>query len=338
MIQYPPTADIQDDDDNDDEPRNLSMNRLPMISNRFPSDSIIDNEIPMPIPIEPIPDDLTIQQPIADVVSNEQQPIVPQVAVSPDISLVFAPHLPNASTTPDPNPMNIDQTQRTEQYAGIASGQPPHHHPQIRHQSGARCPYAHRRLSTSNYHSFYPQNMRPAYAPHEMLWFRQQNNQEMLRRHYINSMTAGINETPPTNTFGYVSNRGTGTTANGVCMSCDQQHPIGHPNRRVRPHVCPLNLVCILSIYIQFYKHFVFIKNFSFFVSTEFRESTTTYRTVKYQKNYSNSIFFDINFFSFFHRRGSPNHQHVHHHMYHHYPGSTSPQSQVHVSIGVSFH
>lgn len=201
----------------------------------------LENAVPlMPMTIEPRADDLTTQPIGVNEMNQTEEVSQPNVPTddSPD-AIIFGRRMnapsPNSEMNTNQNVAN-DNSQRShsEQFMPV----PPHHHPQIRHQSGARCPYAHRRLSTSNYHSLYPTNMRPAYAPHEMLWFRQQNNQEMLRRHYMNS----LNEPIPSNTFGYVPNRmNNASLTNGICMSCDQQHPIGHPHRR-RTHVCPLNL------------------------------------------------------------------------------------------------
>lgn len=115
---------------------------------------------------------------------------------------------------------------------------------QARH--GSRCPYF-RRLSASGYHSlptYYHSNLqngapylRPAYAPHESLWYRQQNNQEIHRRHMMSGTNAS-NDSTAAPGFGAYPNRG--------ATSGDQQHPIGHPHRRMaRQYVCGLNLVCI---------------------------------------------------------------------------------------------
>lgn len=124
-----------------------------------------------------------------------------------------------------------------------------------RHQTNPRCPY-YRRLSMSGYHNM-PSNyhsslqngnayLRPAYAPHESLWYRQQNNQEIHRRHLMNSMsgTGVTNDTTQPSSFGAYPSRGTSSISNnGYCTQCDQQHPIGHPHRRLRQYVCGLNLV-----------------------------------------------------------------------------------------------
>lgn len=121
---------------------------------------------------------------------------------------------------------------------------------QARHGSH-RCPYF-RRLSASGYHSlpsYYHSNLqngapylRPAYAPHESLWYRQQNNQEIHRRHMMNSMSSGTNAASDNATTA----PGFGAYPNRVPTTNDQQHPIGHAHRRVpRQYVCGLNLVCI---------------------------------------------------------------------------------------------
>lgn len=183
--------------------------------------------------LETGPNDPITLPDLGDVRPNEamQQLSVPNMNVmSPNLELNSNQNVGN------------DNTQNSHAFTAVP--QTMYHHPQIRHQTGGRCPYAHRRLSTSNYHnSLHQSNMRPAYAPHEMLWFRQQNHQELVRRHYMS-----INETTPSNSFGYIPNRSTGgnaTMANGVCMQCNQQHP--NPHRRLTSHVCPLNLVTQLQ-------------------------------------------------------------------------------------------
>lgn len=218
---------------NDNEPRNLSM-RYP---NGFPVEGLlnesvlgIENDVPIPISIEP--NDLSAH---SNVIPPE--PIIetanPPTAVSPGI--IVYERQPSPLQPIDNQNVSGDNPQRTlgEQYMAL----PPHHHPQMRHQPNSRCPYVPRRMSTANFNNLYS-NLRPAYAPHEMLWFRQQNNQEILRRHMMNSM---INDPTPSSSFGaYASNRV--NNSSGVCVQCDQQHPLGHPHRRPRPHVCPLNL------------------------------------------------------------------------------------------------
>lgn len=117
-------------------------------------------------------------------------------------------------------------------------------------------PYA---LQNNPYHP-----VRPAYAPHENLWYRQQNNQEMHRRHL---MTSGGHELT-TNTgpitvpsaferseacerrfraqFRAPANvpAAAAPSSNAVyCLSCDHQHPTGmshqpNPHRRIRAYVC----------------------------------------------------------------------------------------------------
>lgn len=193
-------------------------------------------------PIDPIT--IPTGHSVGDVRPNERasQPNVPNT-VTPDI-IVYEPHLsatsPNLELNSNQNVSN-DNTQNSHAFTAVP--QTMYHHPQIRHQTGGRCPYAHRNRLSSSY-SVHPSNMRPAYAPHEMLWFRQQNNQEMLRRHYMNS----INETTPSNSFGYIPNRSAGANATlANCIQCNQQHPIGHPHRRLTSHVCPLNLVTQLQ-------------------------------------------------------------------------------------------
>lgn len=120
---------------------------------------------------------------------------------------------------------------------------------QARH--GSRCPY-YRRLSASGYHgipSYYHPNLqpgapylRPAYAPHESLWYRQQNNQEIHRRHMSSGANAS-NDNPVSSSFGALPYPRSAATG-------DQQHPIGHTHRRMtRQYVCGLNLVRKIEIY-----------------------------------------------------------------------------------------
>lgn len=118
--------------------------------------------------------------------------------------------------------------------------------------SSSRYPYFRRSSMSShqnqpNYHLTF-QNLRPAYEPHASLWHRQQNNQEIHRRYMMNAMsgTNNTNESTPSNSFLSYAGRGTTSmTNNQFCSQCDQQHPIGHPHRRIRPYVCSLNSVSI---------------------------------------------------------------------------------------------
>lgn len=177
-----------------------------------------------------------------------------QPPISPDV-LIYDPNV-------QPNP-NIDSNdiQNTTQGNDAVPLNPPNNsttNSATRHQSTSRCPY-YRRLSMSGYHNM-PSNyhsslqngngyLRPAYAPHESLWYRQQNNQEIHRRHMMNNMsgTGVANDTTQPSPFGPYPCRGTTSISsisnNGFCTQCDQQHPIGHPHRRLRQYVCGLNLV-----------------------------------------------------------------------------------------------
>lgn len=178
----------------------------------------------------------------------------PQAPISPDI-LMYGPY-PNGQNSSNAEASNIrNGTQATDPATfpaqnGTTNGTPGQSQPQARH--GSRCPF-YRRVSMSGYHNapnYYHSNLqngnnyfRPAYAPHESLWFRQQSQQELHRRH----MTNPTNENTTSSSFGTYPNRGTASMSNNnVCAQCDQQHPIGHPHhRRVRQYVCGLNLVCI---------------------------------------------------------------------------------------------
>lgn len=110
----------------------------------------------------------------------------------------------------------------------------PGHHYNIAHH---QFPYA---LQYNNYHP-----VRPAYAPHENLWYRQQNNQEMHRRHL---MTSGNDVNADgfgvANGNGVAPNRSSAAPASNAvyCLSCDRPHPTGMSHqpghhRRIR-YVC----------------------------------------------------------------------------------------------------
>lgn len=194
-----------------------------------------------------------VQQDTRPVVNIEPRPTA---AVSPDV-LIYDP---NVEPTPNIENDIQDTTQAADQesiimqnLSGINSRVP-------RHQTASRCPYYQRlstipgfRIAPSNYHSSLQNGngyLRPAYAPHESLWYRQQNQQEIHRRHMMNSMsgTGASNDTAQPSSFGPYPSRGsTSISNNGHCTQCDQQHPIGHPHRRIRgAYVCGLNLVSIL--------------------------------------------------------------------------------------------
>lgn len=104
-----------------------------------------------------------------------------------------------------------------------------------------------RRHIPTNYLQHPPRNnhyhMRPAYAPHENLWHRQQSNQELHRRYMMNpSPTADDNDTYIGNNR--LSNSGS-QGLNGVLnLSYDNQYP--EPQRRRR-----LSYVCLIIILIS---------------------------------------------------------------------------------------
>lgn len=108
------------------------------------------------------------------------------------------------------------------------------HHYNIGHH---QLPYL---LQNNNYHP-----VRPAYAPHENLWYRQQNNQEMHRRHLMTGGNDATNDTFGTGSgSGGAGNRTSAAQASNAvyCLSCDHQHPTGisHPpghHRRIRAYV-----------------------------------------------------------------------------------------------------
>lgn len=131
----------------------------------------------------------------------------------------------------------------------------------FRNQPQPRCPFLstdrNRRYATSNhqnmYHNHPHQNsnvphVRPAYAPHESLWYRQQNNQEMHRRHMMHTANvegAGVTNQPHNHhATSNVRILGTNNQGPPYCLSCDQQHhPLPMQNRRLRSYMCPFPVV-----------------------------------------------------------------------------------------------
>lgn len=108
-----------------------------------------------------------------------------------------------------------------------------HHYNIVHHQF----PYA---LQNNNYHP-----VRPAYAPHENLWYRQQNNQEMHRRHLMTGGNDANNDGFNTvSGNGVAPNRASAAPASNAvyCLACDHQHPNGMSHqpghRRIRAYVC----------------------------------------------------------------------------------------------------
>lgn len=101
----------------------------------------------------------------------------------------------------------------------------------------SRCPFILRRFSTSNgfqnyYNSIPAAHRTTAYAPHEMLWVRQQNTQELHRRHMMNINSSS--NTDPANSTAQASSISHNPNS-AFCVSCDVPHGhIGH--RRLRPY------------------------------------------------------------------------------------------------------
>lgn len=192
-------------------------------------------------------------------VSQDTRPVVnveqPQPAISPEI-LMYEPYTGVQPPT-NAEASNVRDGAQAPGAPPFSAVNPPtvgaQAHASARH--GTRCPF-YRRVSMSGYHNL-PNHyhaplqngnsyLRPAYAPHESLWYRQQNNQEMHRRHMMNSMSGNnvTNDNTTSNSFGVYPNRGATSISNSAfCLQCDQQHPIGHPHRRMRQYVCGMNLV-----------------------------------------------------------------------------------------------
>lgn len=181
---------------------------------------------------------------------EQDESVVRQQPISPDLLIYDI----QPSSNDDSN--NIRDASQASDSVPFSSQNPSN--VQQRIHTAPRCPF-YRRSSLSSYHSMpnHYQNgngyLRPAYAPHESLWYRQQNNQEVHRRHMMNSMgtASGTNESSSSSSFGsYPSRVGVGQSIpNGYCLQCDQQHPVGHPHRRIR-YVCGLNLVSEIEQYI----------------------------------------------------------------------------------------
>lgn len=157
--------------------------------------------------------------------------------------------------------------------------------------------------------------VRPAYAPHESLWYQQQNNQEMHRRHMIHPANLeGMSSANPqlhhdnTHVQMHASNS---PNSAAHCVTCDIQQP-GN-NRRMRSYAAPSPAVrsnTFSTAPIKTKYPFIFAQ-----------ENQPLART---------TLVFDRPRWHLFR---NPEH---HHRMYH-YPTSPVPgQSQVHLSIGVS--
>lgn len=208
-------------------------------------------------------------------------PTPPQPLFSPNLPIILptTSPIPLTSQTPPQQSLNAQLSSNTNEEqnnrpasAGpsIAASRPiclnPNHI--NRNQSTSRCPFIlsdrTRRLSSSNQftnmvHQHYPyplqsssypyHHIRPAYAPHENLWYRQQNNQEMHRRHFMNNNMATGDSNVANDSFSTNGNNRLngvpGLQPNAVyCLSCDQQHGLpSNPNhRRMRPSVvCRIN-------------------------------------------------------------------------------------------------
>lgn len=189
-----------------------------------------------PIPILASPPAM----PLAD---NQPITISPPLPTSP--SSPTQPHQRANNSGPSNNRIS-DPTMYTNE--GIQRQTQHGHNWTFRNQPQPRCPFLasdrNRRYVASHHQALYLNQyphqtsnihyVRPAYAPHETLWYRQQNNQEMHRRHMMHP-SAGVDGATSTNP--HTSNvrilGPNNAPANMVyCLSCDQQHP-GN-NRRMR--------------------------------------------------------------------------------------------------------
>lgn len=209
------------------------------------------------------------QQEPAGILQTDEPPIIP--CPSPPQSQ-HAPNLTGPMNNRAPEPMLYANG------ANDGAPRPNSNGPNwtFRNQSQPRCPFLSsdrgRRIVTSNlqtmYHNQYPHTsgnihyIRPAYAPHETLWYRQQNNQEMHRRHMIHP--ANVEGMTVTNPHLHHHNNnirlyGPNNQAPNMvyCLSCDQQHPNTH--RRARAFMCPAPAV-------SFY-NFMYINIFALFLS-----------------------------------------------------------------------
>lgn len=190
--------------------------------------------------------------PTQPTINIEQPEPVSELNASPDV-LVYEANPTAANTEAANNPNGNAENSQENTSVPYQSNQNNGSY-FVRNQTNSRCPYLFRRLSASNY---IPTQIgmnysRPAYAPHETLWNRQQYTQELHRRHMANSMNANMsNETMPINTFNTYPSRSNGSASASnttLCISCNQHHPNTHPHRRLRPHVCHLNLVSVSNV------------------------------------------------------------------------------------------
>lgn len=204
--------------------------------------------------------------PTQPVVDNEQSESIPILNTSPDV-LVYEANPTTANIEANSNPNGAVENTQQNPSAPYQSNQNNGLY-FARNQTNSRCPYLFRRLSASNYMPNQIRNnyLRPAYAPHESLWNLQQHTQELHRRHMTNSMNPSMsNEAMPINTFNAYPGRtnGSASVSNAtLCVSCNQHHPNTHPNRRLRPHVCHLNLVSVSYAKCQMLFHSILKSNF----------------------------------------------------------------------------
>lgn len=183
---------------------------------------------------------------------TDDQPITISPPLPTTPSSPTQPHQRAVNNSGPSNNRISDPTMYTNN-SGIQRQTQHGHNWTFRNQPQPRCPFLasdrNRRYVTSHHQALYLNQyphqtsnihyVRPAYAPHETLWYRQQNNQEMNRRHMMHpgpNIDVTTNSTNP-----HIHNHNSNVRILGpnnppsnmvYCLSCDQQHP-GN-NRRMR--------------------------------------------------------------------------------------------------------
>lgn len=211
------------------------------------------------------PHSITAISPPIQTTEEQRIPISPPLPSSPTSS----PPVPqmqhgNSATGSIPNRIPDSNVYTNAPTDGLPQRSTPHGQWTFRNQQQPRCPFMttdrSRRHVTSHHQAMYLNQFphqtnnihyfRPAYAPHETLWYRQQNNQEMHRRHMMHPTP--VDATNP-HSHQHTTNirllgPNTQPTNMVYCLSCDQQH-LG-TSRRVRSYMSPFPGVTIRDQFI----------------------------------------------------------------------------------------
>lgn len=167
------------------------------------------------------------------------------------------PIRPNAEPTMPTEATTNDSSASTNQRPILAPSflnPPTNSSVSFRNQAASRCPFIingdrNRRFHCNGAHHHYPyamqngayQNVRPAYAPHETLWYRQQNNQELHRRHFMNHISSLEASTDFSNPS---TSRLNASTANQPSNSIYCQHAAGLPRHQSQHYRCSRSHAC----------------------------------------------------------------------------------------------